>query len=97
MRKRIAVTALLFYMILKIGSVTAQISIIPNGGISRNAAKRSYDWKQGFSIGVQIFTPISNTFFLGGRIVYNSWPAAGDNWLNKYSEFIGYRYDLESI
>lgn len=68
------------------------LRIIPFGGLSKDMRSvTSNRWNMGITLGAQIFSPVSQSFWIGGRIAFHSWSIDGLGWFNDlFSDYYTY-------
>ena len=81
-RKKLFIGGVLFFGIYCSTLQAQSLLIVPYAGISKDMRSvTSNRWKMGFDLGLNIFSRVSNSLWLGGRVGYHHWSIDGEGWL----------------
>jgi len=82
-RLKIMIVGVVLMAVLGSALSAESLRIIPFGGLSKDMRSvTSNRWNMGFTLGAQIFSPVSQSFWIGGRIAFHSWSIDGQGWFN---------------
>jgi len=86
-----AALAASFLILLTTPATSQNVSIVPNGGISKDMrSETSNRWNMGFNVGAFIYFQASDLISVGGRVAYHSWGADGEGWVKDYNPSVNY-------